>query len=244
MEVDKMKKRNWARLMLLMSLVGSMPLQASTLDQMMTFQISNDTLYIDASELKLPFIQIPGFLVSPLQVPGELLAPFSQERGGYNHAGIDIRAAEGTPVYAIAEGVVTKAAPDSKGVENGGGHMIFVDFGNGIEGRYMHLSGYGVQAGDKVKAGQVIGFTGNTGDSSTPHLHFEYYINGVAMDPAFIFEASGMIGNSVISIENNTLESITTNIVGEANNIESNNNNIADGNMTVSHNKPFFIVQQ
>lgn len=239
-----MKKRNWARLMLLMSLVGSMPLQAGTLDQMMTFQISNDTLYIDASELKLPFIQIPGFPVSPLQVPGELLAPFSQERGSYNHAGIDIRAAEGTPVYAIAEGVVTKAAPDSKGVENGGGHMIFVDFGNGIEGRYMHLSAYGVQAGDKVQAGQVIGFTGNTGDSSTPHLHFEYYINGVAMDPAFIFEASGMIGDSVISIENNALESIATNIVGEANNIESNNNNIADGNMTVSHNKPFFIVQQ
>lgn len=243
MEVDKMKKRNYARLMCLICFVGSMPIQAHTLEQVTISQISNAALYIDASELKLPYIQIPGFLVSPLQVAGELLAPFSQQREGYSHAGIDIRAAEGTPVYAIADGIVTKAAPDSKGVENGGGHMIFVDFGNGIEGRYMHLSGYGVQAGDQVKAGQVIGFSGNTGDSSTPHLHFEYYINGVAMNPAFIFEASGMIDNQVIDIENNQLESIVTHTVGEANNIKS-NNNITNGNMTVSHNKSFFVVQQ
>lgn len=196
-----MKKRNFARLMLMICLVGSMPIKANTLEQVSVLQIDEHSLYIDASELNLPYIQIPGFLISPLQVPGELLAPFSQERTGYSHAGIDIRAVEGTPVFAIADGIVTKAAPDSKGVENGGGHMIFVDFGNGTEGRYMHLSGYGVKTGDKVKAGQVIGFTGNTGDSSTPHLHFEYLINGVAIDPAFIFEASGIIGTQTINAQ-------------------------------------------
>lgn len=200
MEVDKMKKRNFARLMLAMCLVGSMPIKASTLKQSFMTSVSEDALYIDASTFSLPYIQIPGFLVSPLQVPGELLAPFSQQRVGYSHAGIDIRAVEGTPIYAAADGIVTKAAPDSKGVEMGGGHMIFVDFGMGAEGRYMHLSRYGVQVGDRVKAGQVIGFTGNTGDSSTPHLHFEYLINGVAVDPAFIFEASGMIGNQVTNL--------------------------------------------
>ena len=62
----------------------------------------------------------------------------------------------------------------------------------------MHLSAYGVIAGDDVKAGDIIGFTGNTGDSSTPHLHFEYYIGGQAIDPAFIFEVSGIIGDEVV----------------------------------------------
>lgn len=200
-----MKKRNYTRLMIIMCLVGSMPLKANTLEQVSVPQESEHSLYIDASQLNLPYVQIPGFFISPLQVPGELLAPFSQERTSYIHAGIDIRAVEGTPIYAIADGIVTKAAPDSKGVENGGGHMIFVDFGDGVEGRYMHLSGYGVKVGDKVKAGQVIGFTGNTGDSSTPHLHFEYFINGVAMDPAFIFEVNGMIKTQTIIMQNDTI---------------------------------------
>ena len=173
---------------------------ANTLEQSSLTQLSKNSLYIDASTLSLPYIHIPGFLVSPLQVPGELLAPFSQQRVGYSHAGIDIRAAEGTPIYAAADGVVTKAAPDSKGVEKGGGHMIFVDFGMGAEGRYMHLSRYGVRVGDQVKAGQVIGFTGNTGDSTAPRLHFEYLINGTAVDPAFIFEASGIIGSQFMNL--------------------------------------------
>ena len=150
--------------------------------------------YRDTSELQLPYIQMPGFLVSPLQQRGEVLAPFNQLRTGYFHEGIDIRAAEGTPIFASAEGIVTKAAPDSKGVDKGGGHMIFIDYGDGVEARYMHLSVYGVREGDHVKPGDVIGFTGNTGDTSTPHLHFEFYIGGQAINPAFIFEASGMIG--------------------------------------------------
>ena len=216
-----MKKRNRIRLMLMICLIGSISIKASTLEQVTEFQVSEHSLYIDTSQLNLPYIQIPGFLISPLQVPGELLAPFSQERTGYSHEGIDIRAAEGTPIYAIADGIVMKAAPDSKGVENGGGHMIFVDFGDGVEGRYMHLSSYGVKAGDKVKAGQVIGFTGNTGDSSTPHLHFEYLIDGVAIDPAFIFEASGIIGNQT----SNTQDYIVENTI-------------------INESKSFFIIQQ
>lgn len=216
-----MKKRNRIRLMLMICLIGSISIKASTLEQVTEFQVSEHSLYIDTSQLNLPYIQIPGFLISPLQVPGELLAPFSQERTGYSHEGIDIRAAEGTPIYAIADGIVIKAAPDSKGVENGGGHMIFVDFGDGVEGRYMHLSSYGVKAGDKVKAGQVIGFTGNTGDSSTPHLHFEYLIDGVAIDPAFIFEASGIIGTQM-----------------------SNTQDYIVGNTIINESKSFFVIQQ
>lgn len=179
-----------------MLLVCSTVVQAEEITPVVT----NDqtTVYRDTSEMKLDYIQIPGFLVSPLQQKGEVLAPFNQSRIGYFHQGIDIRAAEGTPIFASADGTVTKAAPDSKGVTKGGGHMIFIDYGNGVEARYMHLSAYGVKAGDHVKAGDIIGFTGNTGDSSAPHLHFEYYIGGQAIDPAFIFEASGIIGDEVV----------------------------------------------
>lgn len=165
-----------------------------TMVQAEEMEINEIGTYRDTSELQLPYIQMPGFLVSPLQQRGEVLAPFNQLRTGYFHEGIDIRVAEGTPIFASAEGTVTKAAPDSKGVDKGGGHMIFIDYGDGIEARYMHLSVYGVREGDHVKPGDVIGFTGNTGDTSTPHLHFEFYIGGQAIDPAFIFEASGMIG--------------------------------------------------
>lgn len=199
-----MKQFKKVSCILLMLLACSTVVQAEEITPVVT--TDQTTVYRDTSGMKLDYIQIPGFLVSPLQQKGEVLAPFNQSRIGYFHQGIDIRAAEGTPIFASADGIVTKAAPDSKGVTKGGGHMIFIDYGNGVEARYMHLSAYGVIAGDDVKAGDIIGFTGNTGDSSTPHLHFEYYIGGQAIDPAFIFEASGIIGDEVvvpISQENN-----------------------------------------
>ncbi|QEH70276.1 M23 family metallopeptidase [Cellulosilyticum sp. WCF-2] len=191
-----MKQFKKVSCILLMLLACSTVVQAEEITPVVT--TDQTTVYRDTSGMKLDYIQIPGFLVSPLQQKGEVLAPFNQSRIGYFHQGIDIRAAEGTPIFASADGIVTKAAPDSKGVTKGGGHMIFIDYGNGVEARYMHLSAYGVIAGDDVKAGDIIGFTGNTGDSSTPHLHFEYYIGGQAIDPAFIFEASGIIGDEVV----------------------------------------------
>ncbi len=191
-----MKQFKKVSCILLMLLACSTVVQAEEITSVVT--TDQTTVYRDTSGMKLDYIQIPGFLVSPLQQKGEVLAPFNQSRIGYFHQGIDIRAAEGTPIFASADGIVTKAAPDSKGITKGGGHMIFIDYGNGVEARYMHLSAYGVIAGDDVKAGDIIGFTGNTGDSSTPHLHFEYYIGGQAIDPAFIFEASGIIGDEVV----------------------------------------------
>lgn len=191
-----MKQFKKVSCILLMLLACSTVVQAEEITPVVP--TDQTTVYRDTSGMKLDYIQIPGFLVSPLQQKGEVLAPFNQSRIGYFHQGIDIRAAEGTPIFASADGIVTKAAPDSKGVTKGGGHMIFIDYGNGVEARYMHLSAYGVIAGDDVKAGDIIGFTGNTGDSSTPHLHFEYYIGGQAIDPAFIFEASGIIGDEVV----------------------------------------------
>ena len=202
-----MKKHKWMGLIAISILVSTQGLYAQ--ESVISPIIGED--YIDTRSYNLPYKSIQGFLVAPLQIPGELLAPFNEERQSYEHEGIDIRATEGTPVFAIADGIITKAAPDSKGVENGGGKMIFLDCGNGVEGRYMHLSAYGVKAGDYVKAGQVIGFSGNTGDSSTPHLHFEYRVNDVPINPAFIFEVNEMILSKDDAQTTNTVESFQDN---------------------------------
>lgn len=188
-----MKTGKWMGIFVASIMILSSALQAATITDSQGQVINIDGEYVDTSYYQMTYKDIPGILISPLQVAGELLAPFDQSREDYSHQGVDIRADLGTPIFAIADGVITKAAPDSKGVENGGGNMIFLDLGNGIEGRYMHLGAYGVKTGDTVKAGQVIGFTGNTGDSTTPHLHFEYRIHNEPVDPTFIFENNQMI---------------------------------------------------
>ena len=199
-----MKKHNWIGLIVISILVSTQVLYAQ--ERAISPIITED--YIDTRSYNLPYKLIQGFLVAPLQIPGELLATFNEERQGYEHEGIDIRADEGTPIFAIADGMITKAAPDSKGASNGGGKMIFLDCGNGVEARYMHLSAYGVKEGDYVKAGQVIGFSGNTGDSTTPHLHFEYRVNQMPINPAFIFEVNGMIFNKDDDQTTNVVESL------------------------------------
>ncbi|WP_404403810.1 peptidoglycan DD-metalloendopeptidase family protein [Pelagibacterium halotolerans] len=95
------------------------------------------------------------------------------------HAGIDFRAATGTPVLAAASGTVIHAG------RNGGyGNMVEVDHGNGIVTRYAHLSAITVSNGQTVTAGQRVGKAGSTGRSTGPHLHFEVRRNGNAVDPS------------------------------------------------------------
>lgn len=127
--------------------------------------------------------------VKPLEGELVILSPYGQVRAGYSHEGIDIAADMGTPIYAAEGGVVTKAAPDSKGVTKGGGHMVFVAHGDGTESRYMHLSEYAVAFGDEVEAGDIIGFTGMSGDTTVPHLHYEYRVGAGHIDPSWIFKS-------------------------------------------------------
>ncbi len=90
--------------------------------------------------------------------------------GPYGTA-VDIGCHIGTTVVAAAEGTIIKAA--SSGYNGGYGNVIIISHSNGTQSIYAHLSTVGVQVGQKVKQGQVIGTTGNTGKSSGPHLHFE-----------------------------------------------------------------------
>jgi len=95
------------------------------------------------------------------------------------HTGIDYGAGAGKPIYAIGNGVVRKATP------NGGayGNQVVVDLGGGLESMYGHLSRFTVQPGQRVRKGQVIGYVGNTGLSTGPHLHFETRYRGKPVDP-------------------------------------------------------------
>ncbi len=99
-------------------------------------------------------------------------------RWGREHQGVDLAVASGTQVHAAADGVIVQS-----GWNGGYGISIYVDHGNGIITRYGHLSQAYAQVGRQVKQGEVIGLSGNTGNSTGPHLHFEIRIGDVAVNP-------------------------------------------------------------
>ena len=94
------------------------------------------------------------------------------------HKGVDLAGATGTPVYATADGTVGMAQWFSSY-----GNYVQIEHGAGLQTRYGHLSGYAVNAGQKVKKGDLIGYIGSTGRSTGPHLHYEVRVAGVAVNP-------------------------------------------------------------
>lgn len=99
--------------------------------------------------------------------------------GGYrNHSGIDLAAPIGTPVYAPSDGIVRFAQ------WNGGyGLFVVLDHGGGLMTRYGHLSRVTVVPGQTVRAGELLAYVGSSGLSTGPHLHYEIWFNGNAIDP-------------------------------------------------------------
>ncbi|MBO4646327.1 MAG: M23 family metallopeptidase [Bacteroidales bacterium] len=98
------------------------------------------------------------------------------------HTGIDISAAKGTPVYATADGVVSR-----KNAGSGYGTVVIIDHGYSYQTLYAHLSKKNVKPGEKVVRGQVIGFVGNTGLSLGAHLHYEVIKDGQRVNPVHYF---------------------------------------------------------
>ena len=96
------------------------------------------------------------------------------------HTGVDWATAYGTPIFASGNGVIEKA-----GLEGGYGKYIRIEHNNGYETAYGHMSAFakGMEAGKRVRQGQVIGFVGSTGQSTGPHVHYEILVNGRFVDP-------------------------------------------------------------
>lgn len=99
------------------------------------------------------------------------------------HSGVDYAAPTGTPAQTVGDGVVEFA-----GVQGGFGNVVIVRHGNHHSTVYAHLSRILVRPGQSVQKGQTIGAVGTTGWSTGPHLHFEFRVNGVHMDPEKVIQ--------------------------------------------------------
>lgn len=116
---------------------------------------------------------------------------------GRLHEGVDVIAAEGNLLYAVVDGTITKQYWDRPGALAGNGLRVAQD--NGTYFTYLHMSGFapGIKIGTKVKAGDVVGFVGNTGSSATAHLHFEIHPRGgAAVNPYPYLKAIDDCGNT------------------------------------------------
>ncbi len=99
------------------------------------------------------------------------------------HSGVDFTAPTGTPIYAPGNGVVKTVERNRHGY----GLMIVIDHGYGYETLYAHMSKFAVKRGQQVKRGEVIGYVGNTGVSTAPHLHYEVIRHGKKVNPVNYF---------------------------------------------------------
>ena len=124
-----------------------------------------------------PIVPPSGSGLLEWPVSGPVTSGFGP-RWGRMHEGIDIAVAEGTAVRASAGGTVIYA-----GWLGGYGNLVVVDHGGGLSTAYAHNSSYASSIGQSVAAGQVVSYSGNTGNSSGPHVHFEVRVNGSAVDP-------------------------------------------------------------
>jgi murein DD-endopeptidase MepM/ murein hydrolase activator NlpD len=104
------------------------------------------------------------------------------------HHGVDYAAPSGTPVHAVADGVVTK-----RGWAGGGGNTVWIKHARGYQTGYLHLRAYakGLSVGSRVRQGELIGYVGSTGSSTGPHLDYRVKLNGKPIDPLKIPQEPG-----------------------------------------------------
>lgn len=123
-------------------------------------------------------------LIAP--VSGRVSSNYGMRRHpilGYRrmHSGLDFKASYGTPIYAVSDGTVQFA-----GRNGGHGNYVRISHGGGLATGYSHMSRIAVSNGSRVRRGQVIGYVGSTGLSTGPHLHYEMYRNGQAVNPSSV----------------------------------------------------------
>lgn len=155
------------------------------IDQL-TDQISSREQQLDTLEALLANrkIQRDVFLAGRPIKKGWMSSRYGRRTDPFNgqvawHSGVDFAGKLGSDVVAVAAGVVTWS-----GERHGYGHMVEINHGNGFSTRYAHNTDNMVSVGDVVKKGQVVALMGSSGRSTGPHVHFEVYKHGRAVDPA------------------------------------------------------------
>ncbi|MED5412962.1 MAG: peptidoglycan DD-metalloendopeptidase family protein [Pseudomonadota bacterium] len=101
------------------------------------------------------------------------------------HRGTDYAAPRGTPIRATGDGRVTRAS-----LYGSFGNLVIIQHSGGFETKYAHLSRFanGINPGDRVRQGEVIGYVGATGGATGPHLHYEFLVNGVHQNPRTVLD--------------------------------------------------------
>ncbi|MGW8169165.1 MAG: peptidoglycan DD-metalloendopeptidase family protein [Sulfurovaceae bacterium] len=112
------------------------------------------------------------------------------------HHGVDMRVQIGSPVYAVADGIITRSVNRDVG---GYGKLVVIRHKYGFSTAYAHLSGTKVKIGDIVKKGQVIALGGNSGRSTGPHLHYEVHYRGKAINPSTFISWSMVNYNKIFT---------------------------------------------
>ena len=134
---------------------------------------------------------------------GTLMHPFY--RSLQSHQGVDYTIAEGSSVFATADGTVKEVSGRNSTL----GQSIIIDHGNGYQTQYNHLSQAKVRKGQKVHRGDIIALSGNSGLSLSPHLHYEVRVNGMRVDPVhyFFMELSPSEYQRIIRISQSGMQS-------------------------------------
>lgn len=145
--------------------------------QMLKWTMGETTQWFEASGVG----ESKGALSRP--VNGAITSGFGMRRHpilGYSrmHSGLDFKASYGTPIYAVTDGTVAFA-----GRKGGYGNFVQLNHGGGLASGYGHMSRFAVSSGTRVRRGQIIGYVGSTGLSTGPHLHYELYRGGRAVNP-------------------------------------------------------------
>lgn len=129
-----------------------------------------------------PYTDVRGVELERAPVPGCLSSGFGPRRGGAGrfHDGVDLFTRNPVAISAAGDGVI-----ESAGRMRGYGNVITVRHRNGVETRYAHLSSFssGVRRGAHVRRGEILGRTGQTGNATAVHLHYEVLIDGRPVNP-------------------------------------------------------------
>ncbi|MCK9174101.1 MAG: M23 family metallopeptidase [Desulforhopalus sp.] len=142
---------------------------------------------VDANLKKISYIPVGK------PINGAVTSPYGARRDPINgrrsfHEGMDFQGYRGEPIHATADGVVLRAFC------NGGyGKYVELDHGNGFHTAYGHMTRIKVHSGQHIKRGTVIGFVGNTGRSTGPHLHYEVKRSGSPVNPKRFLSAAALV---------------------------------------------------
>ena len=163
--------------------------------QLMQWTIDGRTEWFEASGVG----QKRGAMAQPV-ASTRVTSGFGMRRHpllGYSrlHQGMDFGAPSGSPIYAATDGMVTFA-----GWHGGHGNFVKIAHAGGLGTGYAHMSRIVARAGSRVQQGQVIGYVGSTGLSTGPHLHYELYRNGVAVNPRSVaFTTTSLLSGGALA---------------------------------------------